>query len=284
MKFAVDTHDLLDALSTVTRALSARPAKQILEGVLIEAFDHEDMLTCTDGSLTIQSSIVADIEEQGRAVLPGKLFTEMVRKLPQGMVHIKLNDNNSALIRCAGARFTLSGMSAVEYPEQQGMEKGISFDIMQNLLKEMISHVVFAIAVDETRQILTGCLLEVTKQDVTMVALDGYRLSLLKRFQPVNLPEHIDRFSAVIPGKVLNELSKILPEEETFCNLTFNANKIQVVFGNTVMTTVLLAGEYIDYRKILPTAFKTKATADRIAVQDALDRASLMAREGISWM
>ena len=157
---------------------------------------------------------------------------------------------------------------------------GVTVKIPQNQLKEMISRVVFAIATDESRQILTGCLLEVSQDEARMVALDGFRLAMQKVFQPFELPEGQDTLKAVIPGRVLNELSKILLDEEEFCTLLFDHTRMQAAFGNTRLSTVLLAGEYIDYRKILPPAFKTQAKADRVQVQNAIDRASLMAREG----
>lgn len=280
MQFTMNAQDLLDGLNTVTRALAARPAKQILEGVLLEADSEGITLTCSDGSLSIESILTGDVKEPGRVVLPGKLFTELVRKLPGGTVTIKVNENHSASIRCMNSKSNLAGMNPMEYPEMAEVDAGVTVKIPQNKLKEMISRVVFAIATDESRQILTGCLLEVTQGEARMVALDGFRLAMQKVFQPFQLPEGQDALKAVIPGRVLNELSKILLDEEEFCTLLIDKTRMQATFGNTRLSTVLLAGEYIDYRKILPPSFKTQAKADRSQVQNAIDRASLMAREG----
>lgn len=280
MQFTMNAQDLLDGLNTVTRALAARPAKQILEGVLIDASSDGINLTCSDGSLSIETILAADVKEAGRAVLPGKLFTELVRKLPGGSVTIKVNDNHSASIRCMNSKSNLAGMNPMEYPEMAEVEGGVEVKIPQNRLREMISRVVFAIATDESRQILTGCLLEVTQAEARMVALDGFRLAMQKVFQPFQLPAGQDVLKAVVPGRVLNELSKILLDEEEFCTLLIDKTRMQASFGNTRLSTVLLAGEYIDYRKILPPAFKTQVKADRTQVQNAIDRASLMAREG----
>ncbi len=280
MQFTVNVQDLLDGLNTVTRALAARPAKQILEGVLIDADEEGITLTCSDGSLTIETSIPADVREGGRAVLPGKLFAELSRKLPGGEVTIKISDNHSASIRCMSFKSNLAGMNPVEYPEMAAVEQGVTVSIPQKELREMISRVVFAIATDESRQILTGCLLEVVKEEARMVALDGFRLAIQKVFQPFDLPVGMEKIQAVIPGRVLNELSKILADEDEFCTLLIDKTRMQATFGSTTLSTVLLAGEYIDYRKILPPSFKTIAKADRVSVQNAIDRASLMAREG----
>lgn len=280
MLFTVNAQDLLDGLNTVTRALAARPAKQILEGVLVEATDAGINLTCSDGSLTIESVLTGDVKEPGRVVLPGKLFAELVRKLPGGTVTIKVNENHSASIRCMSSKSNLAGMNALEYPEMAEVDSGVTVKIPQNKLKEMISRVVFSIATDESRQILTGCLLEITQDEARLVALDGFRLAMQKVFQPFELPAGQETLKSVIPGRVLNELSKILLDEEDFCTMLMGKTRMQATFGNTRLSTVLLAGDYIDYRKILPPAFKTQARADRTAVQNAIDRASLMAREG----
>lgn len=280
MLLTVNAQDLLDGLNTVTRALAARPAKQILEGVLVDANSDGITLTCSDGSLSIECLLTGDVKEPGRVVLPGKLFAELVRKLPGGTVTIKVNDNHSASIRCMNSKSNLAGMNPMEYPEMAEVNAGTIVKIPQNKLREMISRVVFAIATDESRQILTGCLLEVTRDEARMVALDGFRLAMQKVFQPFQLPEEQECLKAVIPGRVLNELSKILLEDEDFCTLLIDKTRMQATFGNTRLSTVLLAGEYIDYRKILPPSFKTQAKADRVQVQNAIDRASLMAREG----
>ena len=280
MHLTLNAQDLLDGLNTVTRALAARPAKQILEGVLVEASDEGINLTCSDGSLTIESVLTAEVKEPGRVVLPGKLLTELVRKLPGGSVTVKVNENHSASIRCMSSKSNLAGMNPMEYPEMAEVESGVTIKIPQNKLKEMIARVVFAIATDESRQILTGCLLEVKQDEARLVALDGFRLAMQKVFQPFELPAGQEVLKAVIPGRVLGELSKILLEDEDFCTLYIGKTRMQATFGNTRLSTVLLAGEYIDYRKILPPAFKTQARADRIQVQNAIDRASLMAREG----
>ena len=193
---------------------------------------------------------------------------------------IKVNENHSASIRCMNSKSNLAGMNPMEYPEMSEVETGTTVKIPQNKLRDMISRVVFAIATDESRQILTGCLLEVTRDEARLVALDGFRLAMQKAFQPFELPQEMEVLKAVIPGRVLNELSKILLDEEEFCTLLMDKTRMQATFGNTRLSTVLLAGEYIDYRKILPASFKTQARADRLQVQNAIDRASLMAREG----
>ncbi len=280
MQFTMNTQDLLEGLNTVTRALAPRSTRQILEGVLVVAEDNRVTMTCSDGAMTIEYTNAAMIEEEGQIVFPGRIFNEMIRKLPLGEVSISVKDQRSAQIRCQKARSSLAVMNPSEYPEITGMRDGTEIKIPQKRLKEMISRVVFAVATDDSRQILTGSLLEVSRQEARLIALDGFRLSMQKVFQPFDLPDGQDMVKAIIPGKVLNEMGRILPDDESFCTLLIDQGRLQVTFGNIRIFCSLLAGEYIDYRRILPSDFKSEARVGRSDMQDAIDRASLMAREG----
>ena len=124
MIFTMNSQDLLEGLNTVTRALSARSPKQILEGILMTAAGDRVKMTCTDGSLVIECTNAASIKEEGQAVLPGKLFTELIRKMPAGDVNISVTDNRTAVIRCMKNRSSLAIMNADEYPEIQNLQSG----------------------------------------------------------------------------------------------------------------------------------------------------------------
>ena len=280
MIFKMKSQDLLEGVNIVTRALAARPAKQILEGVLISAASERVRFTCSDGAMTIDYQNAADIEEEGQIVLPGRLFAELIRKMPEGDIQVSSTDNRTAVIRCQKNRSSLSVMNAMEYPEMTRFSTGSMIKIPQKSLKNMINRSSFAIATDESRQILTGCLLEVSRSEARLVALDGFRLALQKLFQPFELPQGVDLVKAVIPGKIVNELSRILQDDDSFCNLLIDKGRLKCSFNNITVTGVLLAGEFIDYRRIIPSEFKTEVIADRNQVEEALDRASLMAREG----
>ena len=138
MQFTTNVQLLLDGLNTVTRALSARPTKQILEGVHLSAVGEHVKLTCSDGNLSIEMSILADVKEEGTAVLPGRLFTELSRKLPGGEVTIRVGENHAASIRCLSSKSNLAGMNPTDYPEMARVSEGTTVRIPQDKLKEMI--------------------------------------------------------------------------------------------------------------------------------------------------
>lgn len=277
MRFSCDTNDLNASLSIVSRALAVRSTKPILEGILMESCEEGLRLTCTDLALGIETTIPATFEEEGRVVLPGKLLCEVVRKLPSGTAEIRISDRLQTTIRCQSSRTTITGLDPVEYPELPQVT-GESFTMRQGVLRDMIGRTLFAIAVDESRPILTGCLMEIGQSEMRVVALDGFRLAM--RREAVSGPEK--EVSAVVGGKVLGDIAKILSDSEEEVSLVFSRSHVRLNIGSTRIVARLLEGEFIRYRQILPEEWQTRVTLSRTELASAIDRASLIAREGKS--
>lgn len=275
MRFSCDTNDLNASLSIVSRALAIRSPKPILEGILLESCDAGLRLICTDLALGIETVIPATFTEEGRVVLPGKLLCEVVRKLPGGLCDVTVSERLQTTIRCASSRTTLTGFDPVEYPELPQVA-GHEFGMPQNVLRDMIGRTLFAIAVDESRPILTGCLLEIGQQEMRVVALDGFRLAL--RREDIVGPQ--EAVSAVVGGKMLGDIAKILGETEDPVSIRISRSHIQLEIGSTRIVARLLEGEFIRYRQILPDEWQTRVTVSRAELGSAIDRASLIAREG----
>lgn len=280
MKFECSAQDLLYGLINATRALSARPAMQILEGVLLRTDDDGVTLQCSDGSLSIRAFVKANVLEIGEVILPGRLLTEIVRKLPEGTVSFSMNDKLAVSIRCGQSRSTITGVSTDEFPQMKDLINTFALHFPQKKLRDMISKVTFAIAIQESRQALTGCLMEVTKQELRLVGLDGFRLALQQMHDTFVLPDGKDEIKAIIPGRVMNELVHIMDDDDGMATFHIDTTHLMAVIGSTTLVTSLLAGEYINYRQILPTAWQSRVTVKRKELQDAIDRASLIAKEG----
>lgn len=281
MKFECSAQELLSGLINATRALSSRPAMQILEGVLLTAGEDEIELMCSDGSLSIKSRVRAAVNEPGSVVLPGRLLTEIVRKLPEGSVSFSMNDKMAVTIRCCQSRSTITGMPPDEFPQMKDLINTHALHFPQKKLRDMIGKVTFAIALQESRQALTGCLMEITPDELRLVGLDGFRLALQRMHDNFVLPDGTEKLSAIVPGRVMNEIAHIMSDEdEAMATFHFDQTHMMVVMGETTLVTSLLAGEYINYRQILPTSWLTRVTVKRRELQDAIERASLMAKEG----
>ena len=276
MKFTIDTAKLREGLSVVTRALSSRTTNPILDGILLEAGQKFVQLTCSDERITIITRVDADIEVPGRGVVPGKLFTEMVRRMPEGAMSISMNETFQFKISCAASRMNLAGQDSVLFPLPGIIDDGMEITLPQAMLKSMIAKTEFAIAQDDMREVLTGCYLEVKNGDARMVALDGFRLAMVKNA----CADVTSSMSAIIPGRAVGDIGKLLSEgDEDFCILSFQKNRLHINMMGTDIYVVLIEGEYIDYRRILPTQFATKVVADLESMRRSVERAALIARE-----
>jgi DNA polymerase-3 subunit beta len=277
MRFQTTVSQLAEGLAMVTRALSARTTNPILDGILIEAGESFVQLTCSDERITIITRVKADVEETGRGVVPGKLFTEMIRRMTEGSVKVAMSETFQFRITCMSSRMNLAGQDADLYPLPGIVDGELEITLPQSMLKDMIAKTEFAIAQEDMREVLTGAYLEVRGGDATMVALDGFRLAMIKNA----CSEVTGVLSAIIPGRAIGDIGRLLKDgAEDFCTLSFERNRLHINLMGTDIYVVLVDGEYIDYRKILPTQFATRVIADVEPMRRSVDRAALIAREG----
>ncbi len=277
MRFTCQVTDLVEGLSVASRALSARTTQPILEGVLIKTGEDSLKLTCSDGSISIVTQVSAEIEEDGDLVLPGRLFLEVMRKLPQGELKASSNDSFALTVRCQGSRTTIAGQNPVNYPALPLVSAQNSFILPQKLMRELIEQTSFATSSDETRLVLTGSLMEIEKGELRMVALDGFRLALrLER-----LSGDAADISAIIPQKALTEIARVMADDETrMAMILIGGSQLMITMDATQFYTTLIDGEFIKYRQIIPKDWKTRAKVSTDAMARCVERASLMAREG----
>ena len=280
MQFIVNTEDINYGMGMVTRALAVRPVRDVYMGVLIETPGEGLRLTCTDGEMTIKTTIDGQVGEDGICVLPARLFGELMRRQSGGDVKITVDQNCRAAIKGQGSASTLSGFLPEDYPDVQDIATGSEIVVPANLLRDTISRVMFAVSTDDSRKILTGVLVEAEAEEMHLVGLDGFRMSMQRLAVQNTLPEGKSKISLVMPGRVMNELGHMLPDEDIPVTFRFNSSHVVVTFGRVKLYTSLLTGEYIDYRRILPAECSTRVTIDRRLFGDAIDRCGLMAREG----
>ena len=277
MRFSCSVNKLIEGLQIATKALAQRTTNPILEGVLIETDADQVILTCSDERITIVTRIEATIEEPGRGVAPGKLFNEIIRRLPEGAVSISMNEKYVFNIRSSASKMNISGQDADLFPPLPKLEDVREVSLPQDMLRDMIQKTEFAIAADDMREVLTGCLLEIENGDVNMVALDGYRLALCR----MKCSDVLEKFSAIIPGRAVGDIGKLLSDDENaFANLSFGGGKLHIGLDRTDIYVILVAGQYVNYRQILPKSFQTKIITDLEPFRRCVDRAQLIAREG----
>ena len=276
MKIICAQKDLTEGLNIVQKAVSVKSTLPILKGILIETEGDHIKLTGNDLSLGIETRIPATVEEPGSVVVSSKLFGDIVRKLPEESLTLVADDKHHILIECHHSSFDLLGQSAVEFPELPAVEDQDTFDLNQDLLRGMIRQTLFATSQDEARPVLTGVLMEANDGEMSMVAIDGYRLALRKASINPNIQK-----KAVIPGKTLNELSRLMNgNAEDTVKISMSDKHILFEINTVKMVSRLLEGEFIKYNQIIPKESKSIITVCTMDLNDAIERASLLAREG----
>ena len=277
MRFTCSTQQLIDKLQIVTKAISTRTTNPVLEGILIETEKDDIVLTCSDERITIVTRMPAEIREEGRGIVPGKMFSEIVRRLPEETVTIAMNERMVFNIRSGSSKSNLSGQDADLFPMLPQLDDVNEIALPQDMLRDMIQKTEFAIASEDVREVLTGSYLEIGNGNVSMVALDGYRMALKKA-----MCGDVDKqLKAIIPGRAIGDIGKLLSDDENaFAVLSFGGNKLHIRLEDTEIFIILINGEYIDYRRILPTQFATSIVVDLEPLRRCVDRAALFARDG----
>lgn len=275
MIFTCEKQKILEGISIVQKAITGKSTMPILEGIYINANNSTITLIGSDMDVSIQTLVDANIMEEGSIVIDAKIFGEIIRKLPNSTIRIETMENQLIKITCEKSIFDVVYMNTNEFPELPEINENLKISVNQNILKNMIKGTSFAIAQDETRPILQGILFEVRNKNLNLVALDGYRLAIKSEF----LDTDID-IEVVIPGKTLNEVSKILEDIDEIVDITFTNNHILFNLKRTKIISRLLEGKFINYKSLLPQEHKLFVNVNRQELQNAIERASLMAKDG----
>ena len=272
MKIVCYKENILKAINSVVKGVASKTTMPILEGILIQTNDKEIKLTTYDLEIGIEYVMECEVEEQGSTVVNAIMFSEIIRKLPDTEIHITLNNKNLLEIECEGSLYKLATMNPEEFPELPKIEVENSIEIDQTLLKNMIRKTIFAVSNEESRPIFTGCLFEIENNKLTVVAVDGFRLALRSIF----LNKQSNNFKAVIPGKTLNEVNKILLD--SFKPVKIGVSKNQALFemDNCKIVTRILDGEFLNYKNVIPSNWETRIKVNKNNIQNSFERISLI--------
>ena len=275
MIFTCKKQLILEGISIVQKAITGKSTVPILEGIYINATSEGLTLIGSDMDVSIETKVDADVLEIGSIVIDAKIFGEIIRKLPNSTIKIETIENQLIKITCEKSVFDVVNMNSNEFPALPNINEDLKISVNQNILKNMIKGTSFAIAQDETRPILQGILFEVKNKNLNLVALDGYRLAVRSEFLDSDI-----NIEVVIPGKTLNEVSKILEDVDNMVEITFTNNHILFNLEKTKIISRLLEGKYINYNSLLPQEHKLLVTVNRQELQNSIERASLMAKDG----
>lgn len=277
MKLICSKTNLLKGVSIVSKAVPTRTTMNILECILIDASANEIKLTANDTELGIETKIEGEIVERGIIAIDAKIFSEIVRKLPDNNVTIETDSSFKTLITCEKAKFNIVGKSGDDFSYIPFVERKDCITMSQFTLKEIIRQTLFSIADNDNNKIMTGELFEITENQLKVVSLDGHRISI----RNIELKDNYENKKVVVPGKTLNEISKILPgTAEEDVNLFITENHIIFEFDRTTVVSRLIEGEYFKIDQMLSSDYETKIKINKRELLDCIDRATLLVKEG----
>lgn len=270
MRFSINRVELQNAISVVLKGVSTRSTLPVLSGILITAEGDKINLQTTDLEVSIQYSVAALVEEEGRAVVPGKLFSEIVKNLPDAAVHVKAEDEQ-AFITCDTSSFSIKSLNPDDFPGFPAVDVQQRIEIPFAQFASMVKRVSRVVSRDESRPILTGVLVTLESGLLRMVATDSYRLAVTE----AALNSSADDFQAVISGSFLSEIAS-LPKTEANVSLALAENQIVVTCQDTVFINRRIEGNFPNYKQLLPDTYVTRATIDVDHLVAGVKRASLM--------
>ena len=277
MKIICTKSNLVKGVSIVSKAVPSKTTMPILECILIDASTDVVKLTANDMELGIETSIDGEIIDRGIIAINARIFSEIVRKLPDSEVVIETLGESQAIITCEKAKFNIAAQSGEDFAYLPAVEKDDFITVSEYTLKEVIRQTIFSIADSDTNKMMTGELFEIDDNILKVVSLDGHRISIRK----IELKESYSPKKVIVPGKTLQEISKIVGgEAESDVDISFTRNHIVFEFDRTVVVSRLIEGEYFKIDQMLSSDYETKVRINKRELLDCIDRATLLIKEG----
>lgn len=276
MKISCMKSNLLQGINIVSKAVSTKTAYPILSCILIEVNNGTIKLTANDMEIGIETYVDGTVSENGKVAIEAKLFSDIVRKFPDSEVFIDTNDEYRTTIRCEKAKFTISGKSGDDFSNLPSVEKDKSISISQFTLREVINQTIFSISDNENNKMMTGELFEVSNNKLSVVSLDGHRISI----RNVELKGQNNDVKVIVPGKALSDISKIITggiDDEV--SIYFTDNHILFEFDETKVVSRLIEGDYFRISHMSSVDYQIKVQVNKREFLDCIDRASLLIKE-----
>ena len=275
MRFTCEKSLLVQGLNIAGRTVAQKSSLAVLEGILCKAGSGLE-LTGYNMETAITYQVEAEVTDVGQCILPARLFGDIIRRLPEGPVTVVVDENYKVSIRSGYASFTISAEKAEDYPELPDIGTGRSVMIPQNKLKELIGGTIFAVSENQGRPIHTGVKFEVSGETVSAIAVDGFRLAR----RTWHAEDSLNRdMSFVVPAQGLKEVEKILTDTDEDASFTLGAKHILFTIGNATLICRLLEGDFLDWRRVVPTNCPVKLVAHVSDLAASIERVGLIVSE-----
>ncbi len=277
MKLVCSKSNLLTGVQIVSKAVPSKTTMSILECILIDATQGQIKLTANDMEIGIETVIDGEVVEKGIIALDAKIFSDIVRKLPDSDITIETDSSFKTTITCEKAKFNIIGKSGEDFSYLPEIERNDSIVVSQFTLKEVVRQTIFSIADNDNNKLMTGELFEINEDELKVVSLDGHRISIRK----IKLKNSYGNKKVVVPGKTLSEVSKILSgDTDKDVNIFFTDKHVLFEFDQTIVVSRLIEGEYFRIEQMLSSDYETKVKVNKRELLDCIDRATLLIKEG----
>lgn len=277
MKLICSKNNLLNGVQIVSKAVPNKTTMSILECILVDATKGMITLTANDMEMGIETTIEGSIVEKGLIALDAKIFLEIVRKLPDNDITIQTDETYKTTITCEKAKFNIMGKSGEDFSYLPVVERDESISVSQFTLKEVVRQTIFSISDNDNNKLMSGELFDINGNELKVVSLDGHRISIRK----IALKEEYGQRKVVVPGKTLNEISKILSgDTDKYVNIFFTSKHIIFEFDETTVVSRLIEGEYFRIEQMLSSDCETKVKVNKKELLNCIDRATLLVKEG----
>ena len=272
MKFICEKAELLKSIDIVSKAINPNNSIDILKGIKIDATDVIKF-TGSDNELSIESILNAEVQEEGTLTVDSRIFFDIIKNLPDGKVKIYTSDNNELKIICSNTNFNILYFSSEGYPDIKKIENGDNIRIYSKNLKQLIKNTIFAVSENEARPILSGTLFEISKSNMKAVSVDSYRLALRNQIIPET---EFEDLKFVVSAKILNEICKILKDDNAIVDITVKQNNCMFTFDNFIIITRLIEGDFFDYNKFIPNHSNISVKVNVKALTEMIERAAII--------
>ena len=276
MKLSFQKQDLVNGINIVLKAVPSKTTMTILECILIDAEGGDITLTSNDMEMAIETKVDGRIFVPGKVAVDAKLFSDIIRKLPDSEVLIDTDENDTIRISSEKANFNISGRRGDDFISFPTIQKNDYICISQFTLKEIVRQTIFSIAINENNKLMTGELFEINGSSLRVVSLDGHRISI----RTVELKDQYENKKVIVPGKTLMEISRILPgDKDSDVFIFFEKNNILFEFENTIVLSRLIEGEYFRIDQMISSDFETKVQINKRELLDSIERSILLVKE-----
>ncbi|WP_350343679.1 DNA polymerase III subunit beta [Proteinivorax tanatarense] len=278
MEFYCSQEDLLTAISVTQRGISSKTTIPILSGIMLKLTNENLFLKSTDLEITIEYKIPVNSITEGEVILPAKILTDIVRKMPKEDIHFCMTEDKNVKIKSSKIEIDLTGENTEEFPSFPKLPDSNILELPELRLKNMLKQTAFAVSSEESRPVLTGVLFEIKGSSLNLIATDGHRLAYKVA---VLEKEPSEPLKVVIPKKAITELQRILiDDEEKYINIYVKDSIVFFVFDNVIFSSRIIEGKFPPYQQIIPNDNNTKIKVNTKDLQTSIERAELLSREG----